>query len=469
MAQRQQEEQQQHIRPRVRTRPSAKQVINAADADLDAMLDSTRSSVDRWLSGPTKMRVPHGMCQQDVSDVSAKLEELARQEQEQYERKQKAESVEPKGILRNAKYSRVLTSNSKQVQIPTKLLSDLTIQDDNTRVCDKEEMVHMMTSENPDESLEEVKEEQPKIAVKNLVLEKTNPVRLTLDHEDPLAVEGYTPKTDASAPPPPPTNFVSEDASDGEPMIFTSMEQLMEAAGTLPPEDANLKDAKVVEADLEFSVMSPDEYKQQMDEECKLDRELFEGHYNVFGSDEEDDSVTETPLEEDDEELIDADPLLDDEHVTEGRPGPAPRAFMVLWTTLSSWLTPEAADLLKDPSTPKTRSYTDVAASRCAGVMAMVNMHLPRARKELQIPEEQIKSVKLRVSDWLRCLDYSQQTHKLDTKMWRCLTVILIDVVESAQPAELPLVASDVGMTMEEYRYLTRSAIKSLQQGSAGG
>jgi hypothetical protein len=319
--------------------------------------------------------------------------------------------------------------------------------------------------------LEAVKEEPPKIAVKSLVVEKTNPVRSILELEDPLAVEGYTPKTVAKAPTSTPlTNVVSDD-SDGEPMIFNSMEQLMEAARTVPPEDANLKSAKVVEADLEFSVMSPDEYQQQVDEECKLDTELFEGHYNVFGSDEEDDSVTDTPLEEHDEELIDEeDTLFDGEHVMEGRPGPAPRAFMVLWTTLSSWLTPEAADLLKDPSaTPKPRSYTDVAASRCAGVMAMVNMHLQRARKELHIPEEHIKSVKLRVCDWLRCLDYSQQTHKLNTKLWRCLTVILIDIVESAHPAELPLGASDVGMTMEEYRYLTRSAIKSLQQGSPGG
>ena len=385
-----------------------------------------------------------------VASPFNKLVESERQERDGH----CIESKDPKGILRKSKYSRNGRNKSKQVQSPTKLMSELTIRDD-------AQESEIMTEEGAKESSDEIKEVS-KLAVKDVVVERTSPVRQTLSH-NPLAVEGFVPQMEEENPSG--DNRKTNDTSDDEPVVFTSMEQLMTAVGTLPT-DSKRRDVRVIEADLEFSVMSPDDFKQQLDDECNLDKDLFEGHYNIFGSDEEDNDSIEENNKNSDEELVDDDIFLDDELEMEGRPGPEPRAFMKLWTLLSSWITPEAIEMLKHPSTCVAPNYSDMAASRCAGVMAMVNMHLPRARKELGIPEDDVKSVKRRVSDWLRCLDYSQQTHKLDTNLWRCLTVVLIDIVLAAHPSNVPPIATAVGMTMEEYEYLTRSAIKYLEQGS---
>ena len=451
-----------HIRPQVRSRPTPN-TAKSHDVDLDALLHSTRSSVDKWLGGPNKMSAPVNMLKEvpvsnaaDSSIASSlnKLVELERQEEEEEER-HLIQSKEPKGILRKSKYSRNGRNKSKPTQLPTKLMSDLTIRNDT------QETQIIMSEEGAEESSEKIKV-APKLAVKDVVVEHTSPVRQTLAH-DPLAVEGFVTQMEDKNPSAgdTKTNITSGD----QPVVFTSMEQLLTVAGTLPT-DSILRDARVIEADLEFSVMSSDDFKQQMDDECNLDKDLFEGHYNVFGSDEEDNDSKEDNIMNMDEELMDDDTFRDDEHGMEGRPGPEPRAFIKVWTLLSSWITPEAIEMLKHPSTCITPNYSDMAASRCAGVMAMVNMHLPRARKELGIPEDDVKSVKRRVSDWLRCLDYSQQTHKLDTNLWRCLTVVLIDIVLVARPSDIPPTATAVGMTREEYEYLTRSAIKNLEQGS---
>ena len=435
-----------HIRPQVRSssRPTDSCAKLQADGDLDSMLEATRSSVDKWLGGTTSNEVT------DNTNDSNRLQALEQQEEEIINREQK-------GILRKSKYKNKQHSTTA-IQLPMKQMADLVIRNENEGAA----LVQVEDYTGNDESSELIVHEAV-MAVKDLVVERQSPnARQTGEHHDALSVEGYTPKTDEK---------LATEATD-EPMIFTSMDQLLKVAGTLT-HDTNIRDAKVVEADLEFSVMSPDEYKQQMEDECELANELFKGHGNVFGSDDEDDddsisASSNINTTDDEEELMDDDMQSDDDHLMEGHPGPEPRAFMKIWTALSTWLTPEAVAMLKHPSISKEAPiHTDIAASRCTGIMAMVNMHLPRARKELGIPEGDIKSVKRRVSDWLRCLDYSQQTHKLSTNLWRCMTVVLIDIVLSAHPTDLPHAASAVGMTNEEYRYLTQSAIKSLQQGSA--
>ena len=109
-----------HIRPRVRSRPSPNQV-KAHDIDLDTMLDSTRSSVDKWLGGPNKMSVPASMLKtttvgsaadSSVASPFNKLVESERQERDGH----CIESKDPKGILRKSKYSRIPLGSFDSIQ-----------------------------------------------------------------------------------------------------------------------------------------------------------------------------------------------------------------------------------------------------------------------------------------------------------------------------------------------------------------
>ena len=304
-----------------------------------------------------------------------------------------------------------------------------------------------------------------------------------------MSVEGYTPKTESHH---------EKKPEEEEPLVFSSLSDLMEKAGTLPDQDPSVP-PQMVEADLSFSVMSPEEYdtlkKEETDdnsspaleeeEEAEDEQQqqqqpsqVFQGRYDIFSDDDEDEEGSD--YYSDDEEVNVDDPVHD-HHVEQSMPEPEPRAFMRIWSALAQWLTPEGVELLDQwrlhkssstsPTIVATVERSDVAASRCAGLMAMMQLQWKRCIKELLLqPEANEMLAKQRLAEFLQTLNYSRPTPRLDTRLCRVLLIVLVRIVlhlgVDQQQQQLPASVVAVGMNQDEYRYLCTSAIQSLAAGS---
>ena len=186
------------------------------------------------------------------------------------------------------------------------------------------------------------------------------------------------------------------------------------------------------------------------------------------------------------------------------------RSFRILWDLLARWATPSTVDLVLDyqrggrghpaarhdrgpgggggsasDAASPSRNDVDVGASRRAGIMSMLRMHVPRSLAELGrargvstyaredgagagVVVVDRKSADQRLADLVRTFDPAVPAANLNTKMWRGLTTILIAIAFPVDgsaaddriaipPSVLPL-----DMTVAEYRYLTRSVFTSL-------
>jgi hypothetical protein len=415
-----------HIRPRVRASQgnAAKEKITKPK-DSDAALDDSR--LHKWL------RVPEAT----PATVSRESEVLTSKT-----------SDRPVGILRKPKY--------------TKSAPPPNIEDEFT------------VKEPESNDLTEIEENQTDntLAVKDLVLERDpsqmksdmSPFSVPPEH-DHRAVEGYAPKSESD-----------------EPIVLSSVSDLLEKAGMLP--DQNDKKPLMIEAKLEFSVMSAQEFEEyqkelQNDESSDQPAEVFQGHFEVFSDDEtEEDEFDFLHLRDGDSEEYWSEYDDDDEE----RPAPKPRPFIVLWEALSGWITPEAVDLVKQwregksiessPDWVQIVDTSEIAASRCAGVMAMVNMSLPKCINELNRPTDRERALKHRLVDLLRSFHFSRPTPKLDTVMWRAMTCLLLIMVlglgiEDGESENIPVSLMAVGLSAEEYKYLASSIFSSLETGSS--
>mmetsp|Transcript_17995 Transcript_17995/g.41613 ORF Transcript_17995/g.41613 Transcript_17995/m.41613 type:complete len:371 (-) Transcript_17995:1361-2473(-) len=334
------------------------------------------------------------------------------------------------------------------------------------------------------------------LAVKEFVAERSNPkpdvpknnIDKQMNDEHATSVDGYTPKSTLSP--------LGESKDDGtESWTFDSLSQLMERAGTLPNHNddmSNIAPQSVVEADISFSVMSAQEYQEkdnhhdnnqnQQDEPLEQPEHVFRGRHDIFQNDNDDDDDDasddwsdyqfSSDDNGDDEALMD--PFHNDDFVEESIPPPEPRAFMELWQALTQWMTPRAVEMItmntndgQNPITPAEEVDDEFCASRCAGVMAMMQMHLAKTFRELHVAPERELPAKRRLVEFLQCLSYSRPTPKLSTRMVRALCIVLLHIVMHLDPLEkLPPSIVAVGMQKEEYRYLTQSAIATFAQGS---
>lgn len=284
---------------------------------------------------------------------------------------------------------------------------------------------------------------------------------------DPRAVEGYTPQLE----------------NNNNDIVLSSLAELMEKTGVLP--DQNSDDPKVLEANLEFSVMSAQQYEeeerqqQEDDERMEQPAEVFQGRFDVFSDDDDSDaSYLHHKAADGDDYWSDS----EDDNV-----GPLtplePRAFIKIWEALTAWITPEAVTMIMgwqegDNGSIMEVSHGDwaqvvdtseIAASRCAGLMALLNMNLQRSLKELDQPIDVDRGAKHRLADLLRTFNYSRPTARLDTKLWRAMTCILLEMVlalNHSKSSEPPASAKAVGITADEYYYLTQTCYKSLAAGT---
>lgn len=326
-----------------------------------------------------------------------------------------------------------------------------------------------------------------------------------------------------------PTASSSSSSSQSSPLILSSVEELFQATGHEMPSNPTkiTYDTQLVEAELAFSVMTQQQYdgklaelkRQQVadrEEQCKM----FLGQDNIFDNNDNDDDSDEGSdgSDDDDDDLMEMlmeqnlDDDDDDDDDTERIH--QPRAFRKLWDALSSWTTPEAVEYMtqlenskKDEKESNDEAFvsttnqtvlqvdrSDIGASRCAGLMAMIKMYLPTGMKELNISIDMKRTIEKRLGNLLRTFNYSQEAPKLDVTMWKAMTCILLDIVvietkmETKVPTTttttttttitnnnnnnnsnnnvvttsvLPSSAVTVGLTISEYQYITRSAIQT--------
>jgi hypothetical protein len=283
----------------------------------------------------------------------------------------------------------------------------------------------------------------------------------------------------------------AQNSEDDPMMILSSVEELFEAAGEELPKDRTTitPDTKLVEADMAFSVMTEEEYGENVTEmrrESEAEREdvykMFMGNENIFDDDisqagSDDDSEGEEEFlnfmmeqemngEEEDQEEVEEAQL---------------RAFSLIWSAFLEWLTAEAVEwmarlegtaenadkpLYSNDWSPQV-DRSDIGASRCAGLMAMIKMYLPSSMEALNHPEDMRRTAEHRIGDFLRTFDYSSEAPKLPTKMWKAVTCILLDMVlletRPKSVESVPPTVEAVGITIDEYRYLTRSAVQTFQ------
>jgi hypothetical protein len=136
----------------------------------------------------------------------------------------------------------------------------------------------------------------------------------------------------------------------------------------------------------------PDQEQQDTEEE-EDHHEAADDKENEEGDDEEDnlwDLIQDDGPARDDDPTQDEDNPNYDEHYNrdddeEERPV-EPRAFLIVWNALSQWVTPQAYKP-DDSWIPPTFPHTDcVVASRCAGLMFVMQMHAPHCLEHLHAP-----------------------------------------------------------------------------------
>lgn len=281
-------------------------------------------------------------------------------------------------------------------------------------------------------------------------------------------------------------------------VILNSVEELFEAAGEVLPKDRTTitSDTKLVEADMAFSVMTQEQYGEKVTHlrrEMEAEREdvynMFMGTEDIFeggnrsqvdGSDDDSEGeeeflnfMMEQEMNGEGEDYSEE----DQETILEA----TPRAFALIWTAFAEWLTPEAVEWMarlehpdKSSDKPLYRNgwtpqvdRSDIGASRCAGLMAMIKMYLPSSMEALNHPDDMRRIAEHRIGDFLRTFDYSSEAPKLPTKLWKAITCILLDMVlleTRAKSVEtIPQSVETVGMTLDEYKYLTRTAVQTFQ------
>eukprot|EP00978_Attheya_sp_CCMP212_P008024 scaffold18711_cov52-Attheya_sp.AAC.1 len=213
--------------------------------------------------------------------------------------------------------------------------------------------------------------------------------------------------------------------------------------------------------------------------------DIFFGRRDVFFAGDDNNSNDDGCMLDDDNDndslmVSDNDAMewSDNDAMESSMPPPEPRAFLKLWKALSTWITPQAVELVQYYQQQQASSNedmvvmpvdtSDLGASRCAGLMAILRMHMSKCLAELNLSEKQ-RQVEGRLGQLLTCFDYAQPmtTFELDMRLWQALTCIFIQALfPYTSNKKLPPSIASVGITVDEHQYLTQSALQSLAKGS---
>jgi hypothetical protein len=517
-----------HIRPNVRkprtataapsknTSMSHEPKVFTAITDDDAV-EQTRKRMESWMGlGKSKEMPPSSVVATETATKalppSPKTEIIS-----------KAKFVtptQPVGILKTPKYSKpksdVSPSDSNPVSTSPPPISSKPV------VC--KDLVVERDPTRPIPKLKPFRQPKPAATIDDILLANSGDGSRNTDLQQKSSIEGYTPSLsfvgasssggnngDSSMvrfnnPLEPSANSPMEKAThtndmvtdtssdDNEPLYLNTLADLMEAAGeTLPDASTPItSDTKMVEANIEFSVMTQEEYdsklstlQQERDEDRKDQMKMFMGKLDIFGdgSDNDDDDMNENDDDAMMELLMGGASNDDEDHIhydhnddSDNRPEQKPRAFLLLWDALSTWMTPQTVDWVKaleDTSgssglfnqnewTPMVdRSH--IGSSRCAGVMAMLKLYLSGCMEELQYPLDERRKAEKRLTDLLRTFDYSRENPKLHVSHWKAMTCVLLEMVMKVTNEnhvhQVPPSVADLDMSLEEYQYLTQKTI----------
>jgi len=506
----------------------------ATRLDQDAPeVEEIRQRMEAWMGFGRSTKQDETSRILSMSDISAKRKEASAATSEEIPQPQKANSSvaaskpAAKSILKNPKYTK------KNADTDTTVTSNELPQPEQSSAQDATNEKDDENNDSSSRAIckDVVVERDP---TKPMFKRKVKPRAGSSQSQSHSAVEGYVPTAaslppalaatqngssvaftsigenakqtieDSSAPQKKATSDTGE--SEAPPLILNSLEELFQAAGEQLPLQHDphkiTEEAQLLEADISFSVMTQDQYdgklselKEQHEEERQAQLRIFLGTENIFEDDDADDDDGHNSEEDDDHEddllemlMGESDEENDDyfnDDADDQEVERQPRVFRLLWDTLSEWMTAEAAQYIShltsvaasaddDVAPQPWRSHaierSDVEASRCAGLMAMVKLYLPKSLEELGYPSELRRTADQRLGEFLRMFCYVQQAPKLPVKLWKAMTCILLEIVMvehggkdggDEKPMVIPPSVANVGMTLEEYRYLGRSAMQT--------
>ncbi|KAL9187703.1 hypothetical protein ACHAXT_006081 [Thalassiosira profunda] len=175
------------------------------------------------------------------------------------------------------------------------------------------------------------------------------------------------------------------------------------------------------------------------------------------------------------------------------------RSFRILWELLTQrWATPATVEMVlsyqgKDSPPPgaqsaaeeedgpsdESRATVGIGASRVAAIMSMLRMNIARSLSELKKMQSNSspkgggegidqRTAEQRLASLVGTFDPSAPAANLKMKMWKGLTTILVAIAFPSLSADvtsedtLPPSVRPLKLSVEEYRYLTQSAIASL-------
>lgn len=467
-----------HIRPKVRKAPKQKQ---STPAEVDA--EDVRTKLENWMGiGDGPPRNPNASETMFPSTIQIPSVDEAKHSNSQDNEASGEDSTSakqeqllkaPKGILKKPKYSKPVDGPVQRDEV-------------SPQPSKTQQKQSIFKQDRIQERLPSAPDQQTQLAISPM--------------DAAMAVEGYQPKMDHNVRiKSHSTNFEKSGTNEsnkedgGEPLIFNSLADMMQAAGTLPPQDLD-KDPKVVEAELAFSCMTQDDYRtglilQGMEQQEK------EGQVNVDNTPEwkkpsfeateysgnnpvtDDETAEDEYLEEDDDGVFG---LLgdDDDDDESDAPIAAPRTFRILWECLSPLITHESCIFLRRLKREQemgssylitTTPLSELEGSRANGFLSMLRLYMSRALKELDQPVEMRRTAEQRLQGLLYTFNFSRPAAKLETKQWKALTCILLEMVlfldqhsnEEGESPPPPPSATAVEMTSEEYRYLVSNTIKT--------
>ena len=502
-----QKQQQQHIRPRIQRRsPKAKSNTNDDANKTDVEIEATRKRMESWMGLGSNIKPTSISKAQTVAKAATVTETVITSNHQKQTNQPKSK---PAGILKTPKYSykspvaaiSAAETHGKQASPSAVVVS-----------ADSVPLTTIVSSDNiPDGA--KSKPKKSSFICKDFVVERDPSIaaakrkafrrKESASSTNPTSIEGYVPGMAPIMPNKSTTNRRNDNDeltnsadnnnsknnnnnNDGEPLIIDSLEDLMKAAGQSLPEnpDKITPDTKLVEANISFSVMTQDQYetklpnlKEEQEEERQKQLEIFMGKHDVF-----DDESLEGQLENDNDDDDDDDAVMellmgsDLETDDEIEPAERPlqiKAFSLLWEALTKWMTHETVVYMKSLETGSAETLqqhqwtpmvdkTDIGASRCAGVLAMLRLYIGQCLEELGHPIGYRKTADKRFSDLMRTFDYSRQNPKLTAGHWRALACVLLDacLVETRSSTnKVPPSVAKMGMTFAEFEYLSRKAV----------
>jgi len=496
-----------HIRPKPRRRQTQKKpkhdILGNKETNVEDLIEQTRQKMASVIinsSARSASSLNMGAISSSLSGVH--LSKSGSDEPRKIEIVS-MDGKKPKGILKSAsQYSSKASSVQEGIATFGKI-RDL----DNDTLADElglpKELDSMMGGYFPSEETPTVK-----AFVKDRVVER--PVQIPRVLSSNIEVEVM--KNNDT------TKSVKKDDAEPPMKVIKTLSELLATETTAlnasaEKESAELNDG-TIEANMEFSCMSTEEYDEIVKEAAssgltldeyleskKEENERNSENENVDGSDPY--NSNENHLDVDCDEVNDMFDFfgvgMDAEE--EIMPSPPLRPFIILWNALSCWITAEAVEVLKKhkkesfiksqapiiqtPSTPKEiEQPSDICLSRCAGLMNMLKMNLVKSLDDLGYSADDgytRRVAETRLSEFVQCFDYSESMVKFQTDMWKAITVILLYIVLPRRDiafegrsgvimedeTEVTLPSSLQGMlTIVEYKYLIDSAIPSLAIGS---